>query len=58
MKMKICIITSVRNCLTETKAYLDSLRQHAPSNLDQVIMIDDGSEQRNPRVFTFAAIFI
>ncbi|MDG1173573.1 MAG: glycosyltransferase, partial [Opitutales bacterium] len=43
--MKICIITSVRNCLTETKAYLDSLRLHAPRNLEQVIVIDDGSDK-------------
>ena len=45
MKKKICIITSVRNCLEETKVYLDSLKQNLPEHLGQVVLIDDGSDQ-------------
>ena len=45
MKKKICIITSVRNCLEETKVYLDSLKQNLPEQLGQVVLIDDGSDQ-------------
>ena len=31
--------------MAETKEFLDSLRRHTPKNLNQVVVIDDGSEK-------------
>ena len=31
--------------MAETKEFLDSLRRHSPKNLNQVVIIDDGSEK-------------
>ena len=45
MNFKISIICSVRNCLTETAAFLSSLKKHPPQFLDRVIILDDGSDQ-------------
>ncbi|MFL2938745.1 MAG: glycosyltransferase, partial [Opitutales bacterium] len=45
MNFKISIICSVRNCLTETAAFLSSLKKHSPQFLDRVIILDDGSDQ-------------
>jgi predicted O-linked N-acetylglucosamine transferase (SPINDLY family)/GT2 family glycosyltransferase/ubiquinone/menaquinone biosynthesis C-methylase UbiE len=42
---KITIITSVRNCMTETKLYLNSLKKHGSAFLDKIIIIDDGSDR-------------
>ena len=45
MSKSATIITSVRNCLEETRVFLDSLFSHEPANLAQVIVVDDGSEK-------------
>lgn len=45
MLQSVTIITSVRNCLDETKVFIESLFSHKPTNLDQVIIVDDGSEE-------------
>jgi len=45
MPQSVTIITSVRNCLDETKVFIESLFSHKPTNLDQVIIVDDGSEE-------------
>lgn len=42
--IKISIITSVRNCLEETKEFLNSLRRFSKSLNYELILIDDGSE--------------
>ena len=42
--IKFSIITSVRNCLEETKEFLNSLRRFSKSLNYELILIDDGSE--------------
>ena len=44
MKKSISIITSVRNCRTETEEYLNSLIKFAPKNLIEKFIVDDGSD--------------
>ena len=42
--LKFSIITSVRNCLEETKEFLHSLRRFSKSLNYELILVDDGSE--------------
>ena len=44
MKKSVSIITSVRNCRTETEVYLNSLIKFAPKNLIEKFIVDDGSD--------------
>ena len=44
MKKSVSIITSVRNCRTETEEYLNSLIKFAPKNLIEKFIVDDGSD--------------
>ena len=44
MLPKLTIITAVRNCLDETKLFLQSLRQFPMELINEIIIIDDGSD--------------
>ena len=41
----ISVVTSVRNCLAETKEFLDTLVRFKPHLKMEIILIDDGSEE-------------
>ena len=41
---KITVITSVRNCLAETQSYLSSIKRYKSNLFNQLILIDDGSD--------------
>ena len=44
MPPNLTIITAVRNCLDETKLFLQSLRQFPMELIKEIIIIDDGSD--------------
>ena len=45
MTESVTIITAVRNCVDETKRFLESLFTHKPKFCVEMVMIDDGSEK-------------
>ena len=52
MKKSVSIITSVRNCRTETEEYLNSLIKFAPKNLIEKFIVDDGSDPETQKFFS------